>query len=135
VLFVLALLLVLGGAVAAIAWYARSTYYVAFAGDEVAIYQGKPDGVLWFDPTLVETTELTRDDVPENQLDELEAGHEVSSVDDAHQYVDNLAEARAEQTGTSTSTTRPTTTTATTPATPTTTGTTAPAVVTPTTVQ
>ena len=40
------------GTVAAIGWYARSTYYVGFDGDQVAIYKGRPGGVLWFEPTL-----------------------------------------------------------------------------------
>ena len=46
---------VIGGAVATIQWYGTSTYYVAFEDDEVVIYQGRPGGVLWVEPELVET--------------------------------------------------------------------------------
>ncbi len=62
--FAVLLVAVVLGTFAAIGWYARSTYYVGFAGDQVAIYKGRPGGVLWFDPTLRERKPLTRPEVP-----------------------------------------------------------------------
>jgi PPM family protein phosphatase len=119
-LFSLLVLGVIGGAFATIQWYGRSTYFVGFDGDDVAIFKGRPGGLLWIDPERVETTSLSRDEVPPDQVDGLQAGHEESSLSEAHSFVDNL-EARVSemrQTRTSstssssstTSTTAPTTT-------------------------
>ncbi len=55
---------VIGGAVATIQWYGTSTYFVGFDDDEVVIYQGRPGGLLWIDPELVERTGIERADVP-----------------------------------------------------------------------
>ena len=55
----------IGGAIATIQWYGTSTYFVAFDGDEVVIYQGRPDGILWIEPELVERTGIDRADVPD----------------------------------------------------------------------
>ena len=121
VLFVLVLLLILGGAAGAVWWTATSTYYVGFDGDDVAIFRGRPGGVLFLDPTLEERTDLTRADVPDNRVDDLTDGHEVSSLAAARRYVTNLEEEaappeRTTTTTSSTSTTAPTTTVTTVPA-------------------
>lgn len=76
-IFLLLLMAVLGASVAAIGFYARGTYYVGFDGDAVTVFQGKPGGVLWFDPTVVERTGFTRADVRPELVDELEAGVEI----------------------------------------------------------
>jgi hypothetical protein len=117
-LFTLLVLGVLGGAFATIQWYGRAAYFVGFAGDEVAIFRGRPGGLLWLDPEQVETTSLQRDDVPQDTLDILEAGKEEASLEEAQTYVSRLEDRVAEQrnaddpdsTGGST-TTLPTTTT------------------------
>lgn len=118
VLFLLLVLAVFGGAFATIQWYANSTYYVGFDGDDVAIFKGPPGGVLWIDPTLQETTRLQRDEVPADTVDALVAGKQVASLEEAEEYVRRLEErvfqAREEadqQATTTTTTTRPTTTT------------------------
>jgi PPM family protein phosphatase len=90
VLFTVLLLAVLGGAVATIQWYGTSTYFVAFDGDEVAIYQGRPGGLLWIDPELEDDTGIKRDEVPARYLRALEAGHEHPSLADARTYVSNI---------------------------------------------
>jgi protein phosphatase len=112
-LFVLLLLGLAAGVVATIQWYGGSTYYVGFQGDEVAIFRGRPGGLLWIDPELVETSDLERDRVPQDRIDELDAGLEQGSLDEARGYVERITE-RADEltpTTTSTTTTRPTTTT------------------------
>lgn len=116
VLFVALLLALAGGAFATIQWYGQSTYYVGFDGDRVAIYKGRPGGVLWIEPELVETTRLEQDRVPRDSVAELEDGKEQSSLEDARAYVDRLSE-RADELSpptTTTTTTRPGTPTTTT---------------------
>ncbi len=88
--FVILLVALVLGTLAALGWYARSTYYVGFAGDQVAIYKGRPDGYLWFEPTLRERKPLTRAEVPAIYLADVEKGHEVDSKAAADRYVTNL---------------------------------------------
>jgi serine/threonine protein phosphatase PrpC len=110
VLFVTLLLALAGGVVATIQWYGRSTYYVGFEGDRVAIFRGRPGGVLWLDPELVDTTTLGRDRVPADATDDVADGQEYGSRDEAEAYVERLVERAVEltpTTTTSTTTTRP----------------------------
>jgi protein phosphatase len=89
--FLLAVMAVLGVAVWAVAWYARSAYFVGLDGDQVAIFRGRPGGLLWFDPTLVERkAQPTGADLLPAQLTELQQGHEVASKKEADRYVNNL---------------------------------------------
>jgi serine/threonine protein phosphatase PrpC len=90
--FIVLVLAVFAAAATAIWWQARNTYFVAFNGEEVAVFRGQPGGVLWFDPTFEEATELTRADVPPARVRDLENGREFGSLDDARAYVENLSE-------------------------------------------
>ena len=47
-------------ALAVTAAFGRSGYYVGFQGESVAVFQGRPGGVLWFQPTLESVSDLTR---------------------------------------------------------------------------
>lgn len=126
VVFVLALLLVAGGVVGAILWSARGSYFVTFKGDKVALYQGKPGGVLWLDPEFVRTTDLTRADLIQAERDALEGGKTFSNRADADNYLVALQTVvKQRQDAATTTTTAPPTTTSTTA--PRTTTTTAPA--------
>jgi protein phosphatase len=121
-LFTLVLLAVVGGAIATIQWYGRSAYFVGLDGDRVAIFKGRPGGLLWIEPTLVETSDLDIDRVPEAGQHDIEAGKEQPSLADARHYVDNVAE-RADEldppaTTTTATTVPPTTTTLAPPAAP-----------------
>jgi serine/threonine protein phosphatase PrpC len=49
---------VIAGVVEVIHWYAYSTYYLADDGATIAIFQGQPSGVLWFQPRMVDNTGL-----------------------------------------------------------------------------
>ena len=126
VVFLLLLVAIIGGALATIQWYGSSTYYVTFEGDEVVIYQGRPGGILWVDPELQERTGIDRDDVPAQYVDDIEAGNEFSSLDEAQRYVANIErdieelEDDTTSTTSTTSTTRPGSTTSTTAGTTTT---------------
>ena len=84
----------LGGVVAVIvgtfAWYARSTYYVGLDGERVAIYKGRPGGLLWFEPTLQERKPLTVAEILPARVPALRAGHQVSTKADADRYVNEI---------------------------------------------
>jgi len=112
-LFVFALLAVVGTAVYAMAWYARGAYYVGIDNEQVAIFRGRPGGMLWFDPTLVERKQQpTGAELLPAQRIELEAGHEVSSKAAADRYVNNLRqEVEARRASTTTTTLVPPTST------------------------
>jgi len=110
--FVVVLLAVVGGALATIQWYGGSGYFVGLEGDQVAIYKGRPGGLLWIQPKLVEVTDLDIDRVPESRRHDIEDGKQQPSLGDARRYVANVSE-RADELDppTTTTTTAPTTTT------------------------
>jgi serine/threonine protein phosphatase PrpC len=111
--FLLALVLVIGAVVGSVWWFARGSYYVGFEGERVAIYKGRPGGVLWFDPTVEQTyRNITRDDVQPARVADIEDGKLEPSLADARTYVRQV-------TTTTTSTTTTTTTSTTTTSTPT----------------
>ena len=60
---VMVLVLVVVGAVYVVKWYAYSTYYIGNDAGVIAVYQGQPNGVLWFKPKKVFDT-----DYPSSQL-------------------------------------------------------------------
>ncbi len=90
-----AAVLVLGFAILA-AW-ARSGYYVDFDDtDTVAVFQGRTDGVLWFDPTLEAPTVITRDELSTEQVDLVEQRFRWASQAEAITFIrNNLAPAPA----------------------------------------
>ena len=60
-LFAVPILLIFAVAVGAIGWYARNSYFIAFdTKGRVAIYQGRPGGILFWDPKLEKTTTARR---------------------------------------------------------------------------
>jgi protein phosphatase len=93
--FVVVLVVLLGGTAGAIAWYARSSYFVGVQGDRVAIFKGRPGGLLGFQPTLEERTKLPVEQVPAGRLGDVRQGHEVTSLTTARAYVANLADEAA----------------------------------------
>ncbi|MBO0729542.1 MAG: Stp1/IreP family PP2C-type Ser/Thr phosphatase [Acidimicrobiaceae bacterium] len=90
VAFFVVLLIVLGAGAAAIAWYGRSSYFVGLQGNELTIFQGRPGGVLWMQPTIKERTGVTTDQVESQRLPALRAGQTESSVQSARQYITRL---------------------------------------------
>ena len=95
VAFLVVLAVLLGGTVGAVAWYARSSYYVGVDGNRVGIFQGRPGGLLGMDPTLKERTSLLVADVAPARQDDLARGKEVPTLDAARIYVTNLKEEAA----------------------------------------
>jgi serine/threonine protein phosphatase PrpC len=111
-LFSLLILALIGGVVATIQWYGTAAYFVGFEGDRVAIFRGRPGGLLWIDPELVRTTDLERDRVPVARMGDIEQGVEQASLADARRYVANVTEQADElDPPTTTSTTTSTTST------------------------
>lgn len=90
VAFVLGLVLLVVAALGAIGWYARGAYYVGLDDGQVTIFKGRPGGLLWFEPTVEERTDLTQAAVPTARADAVERGHEVSSLEEARRYITNL---------------------------------------------
>jgi protein phosphatase len=90
VAFVVVLLLVVGGAVAAVDFYARSSYYVGLDGRSIVIYQGRPGGLLGFNPTVKERTGQVLDDVLPSRRTALREGKVEPSLTAARRYVSNL---------------------------------------------
>ena len=86
----MALCLCIGAAIASVAWYARSSYFVGLAGGRIAIFQGRPGGVLWFQPTLSDRTTYSSGSVLSYNLEALKSGQLEPSLGQAHQYVSNL---------------------------------------------
>jgi protein phosphatase len=99
---IIPILLILGVGVGALGWYARGSYYVGTAGNEVVIYKGVPGGVLGWNPTID-----SRTGIKVNQLSPVDAEHVGSktargSRATAEAYVERLRDSIA---ATSTTTT------------------------------
>jgi len=110
--FVLVLVALIAAALAAIGFYARGSYYVGLAAQQLTIYKGRPGGLLWFQPTLVQRTDVTSAAVLPSRIGDLQRGVQEASVADARGYVERLrAEGLQHDIGTTTSTTFPSTTT------------------------
>jgi serine/threonine protein phosphatase PrpC len=100
------LILVLAIAVGGIGFYARRSYYVGFAANRVVIYKGVPGGVLGWDPTIEQRTELTAGQLTQIDRQRVAAGSGRGSLSNARAFVANL---QAHVSATSTTTTTPTT--------------------------
>lgn len=79
-------------ALVVIAAFGRHGYYVGFQDDAVVVFQGRPEGVLWFKPTVESVSEVTRTELTPEFQSRI-AGHPTfaSSVA-ARRYVEQLAE-------------------------------------------
>jgi len=115
--FLAALILVLGLAATAVLISARSSFYVGMDGNDVAIFRGRPGGLLGFDPTLEERTDVRVADVLPSRLEDLRKGKQESSMGAARRYVREISEEGAKALmASTTSTTLPPTSTAPPPA-------------------
>jgi serine/threonine protein phosphatase PrpC len=95
VLFVIALIAILGGIAGITVWFDRATYFVGISRGNIAIFEGRPDGMLWFHPTLVARTSTPISSVIEANLPLLRAGILESSYDDAATTARNLAQEKS----------------------------------------
>jgi len=76
--------------------YSRSSYFVGFNEGQVVVYQGRPGGVLWFDPTIEANSPLIEGDLSDALVLEIEKNPDFGSVDDALSYIDEV-ETRAQE--------------------------------------
>ena len=115
-MFVIAVLGIFGIAIAAITWYGRSTFFVGVHDGKVTLFRGRPGGVLWIEPTIEKTYDVSRDDLRPSDRARVDAGTDVRDTAAGDQYVRNLLNA-----ATTTTTAVPTTAAAPTTIAPTTT--------------
>jgi PPM family protein phosphatase len=108
IVFVLVpVLLILGIAAGATGWYARSSYYVGTAGDEVVIYKGVPGGVLGWNPTVDQRTRIAVADLPQVDRDRVRGNTARGSLGTAEAYIARLQDTITTTTTSTTTTTRP----------------------------
>jgi protein phosphatase len=100
VAFIVAIVAVIALALVAVGWYARHTYYVGLDNGQVAIFKGRPGGLLWFNPTLDRRTSLAEKDVPPTRLPDVQAGKEEATRAEAQRYVNALRQESQAQTTT-----------------------------------
>jgi protein phosphatase len=81
--FVAAFVFVILAGFAFIWWTGTKTWYVGVDGDKVAIFHGKPGGVLWIQPSLAEDSELLIANVPRSASVDVQNGVEQTSIDSA----------------------------------------------------
>jgi PPM family protein phosphatase len=89
-LFVLLFAVVLGAAYGVIRWYATQNWFVTIKGNELVVYQGRPGGLLWFDPKLVDRTGVTTAQVLPVRIPALKGSVGEPSLSAAQHYVSNL---------------------------------------------
>ncbi len=71
-----------------LAAWARSGYYIAFdRHDQVVVYQGRSDGVLWFDPTRESVGQYGRDVLDQDSIDLVDAQPKFESHESAVRFV------------------------------------------------
>jgi protein phosphatase len=109
--FILAVVVVIAAALAAVGWYARHTYFVGLDHGQVAIFKGRPGGLLWFNPTLDRRTSMAESEVPAARLPDVKAGQEEATRAEAQRYVNALRQEAAAQTTTTVPPTAPAPTT------------------------
>jgi serine/threonine protein phosphatase PrpC len=101
-LFGVALLAVVVIAFGGTWWFARSSWFVGLDRGRVALFRGRPDGVLFFDPTVEQRTRLHIDDVPPARRAAVEDRHEFATKAAGVRFLGRL---RSESTTTTTTTT------------------------------
>jgi protein phosphatase len=91
VLFVLVFVAVLGSAAGVVVWYNKASYFVGLDQGHVTIFQGRPGGLLWFKPVVVERTSLTGADLLSSNIFYLHEGMEETSYKAARSLVRGLS--------------------------------------------
>ncbi len=98
---VVAAVVVLGVAFAAVRWYATSAWSVTASEGAVVIEQGRPGGVLWFNPELVERTQIRLEALTPADRAKVEEGFTAGSLAEARSFVAQLSTTRSPAAGTS----------------------------------
>jgi PPM family protein phosphatase len=115
VVFVIAVLAIVGVAIGGITYYGRTGYYVGFTGDRLALFKGHEGGLLWLQPTTETTYGLSKPDLSPRWQQRIGATITFSSRRAADEWYAALAKNPAAvpslATTTTTTTAPPTTTT------------------------
>ena len=115
--FLLTLILVFGVGIYAVGRYVQGSYYVGVAGGgSIAIYQGRPGGLLWFSPHVISVRTFSVSSLPSSYAIGLREGVDEPNYSAALTYVRNLETVAAQfraagnlgGTSTTTTTTAPT---------------------------
>jgi PPM family protein phosphatase len=111
--FVLLFIGVFCVAAVAVVWYGNNGFFVTTNADgEVAVFEGRPGGFLWFEPEEVESTGVELDELTPVLRDQIEAEPEFGTFEEARDYLANVAE-QLDRSGATTSTSTSSTTTST----------------------
>ena len=87
VLYAFVLVGTLAGIAGVVAWYVDNAYYVGLSGGQVVIYHGRPGGLLWFQPSIVERRYITAKQIIPPLIPPLRKGVQFSSLSDAEGFV------------------------------------------------
>jgi len=91
IIAVFVVLAVLVIAFVAVAAWARSGYFVDYDNDDqIVVYQGRPGGLLWFDPTAETTGSFSRDSLTDGSAELVDARPTFESEADAALFVSRL---------------------------------------------
>jgi len=93
--FMLLFVAVLGGAAGVVVWFNNASFFVGLDRGYVAIFQGRPGGLLWFKPSVVERTTLKPTELLASNVVYLKLGMEESSYQAARNLVRDLSLERA----------------------------------------
>lgn len=103
VLVVVALVAVLAlGALTAVGWYARSGYFVGFAGQgeqaQLVVFKGRANQILWFNPTIEVDSGVVRQAIFPSLADDIDDRPRYDSLARAEAYVNSIRDVIAAQT-------------------------------------
>ena len=73
-----------------IGWYARSGYHVDVVANHVVIQKGRSGGLLWFEPTLEQWTEIQISELSDTDQSRLANSGHMSTLDEAQSFVATL---------------------------------------------
>jgi protein phosphatase len=90
VLIALVLLIASAAMVATIGWYARDGYHVGVVANHVVIQKGRVGGLLWFNPTLEEWTEIQVAQLNDQDQRNLIAGKPLTDLAEAREFLAQL---------------------------------------------
>ncbi len=87
-----ALLVVALVAIGGTGWYARSGWFVGVDGDQVALFQGRPGGVLWIDPTVERMSPILYNDLTPDEQQRVDGEQEFSTREEAEEFLAGLGD-------------------------------------------
>ncbi len=116
-MFVVPIVVIVGVAIGTIGWYAKNSYFLAFDHHRVVISRGRPGGLLFWDPEVVDRTGLEQYRLSDVDHRAVVAKKEFSDLAAARQFIRG-ARKNLSPTTTTTSTSSTTSTSTTTPAPP-----------------